>query len=60
MLDRIKNLLGIITSKKAIYGIAASAVLVLVIKEPKLVAAGITLIACAYIIAQGYVDSKKQ
>jgi len=62
MLDKIKerasNILEFVTSKKVIIAVGAVAVLITVTSVPKMVTIG--AVACAYILAQGYVDSKKK
>lgn len=56
--ERAANLFELVTSKKAIMAIAACAVLILVTSVPKIIAVGV--VACAYILAQGWVDVQKE
>jgi len=55
--ERVVNVFEFVTSKKAIVAVGACAVLITVTSVPKIIAVG--AVACAYILAQGYVDSKK-
>ena len=56
--ERVANILKLVTSKKVITGVAASALLLQVTSVPKIIAIG--AIAVAYILAQGAVDMMKE
>ena len=58
-MEKIKNALGFLTSKKVYMSAAAMVVLVLAVREPKLVAIGVTAIAVTYVAVQGWIDTKK-
>ena len=56
--ERVGNILKLVTSKKVITAVAASALLLQVTSVPKIIAIG--SIAVAYILAQGAVDMMKE
>ena len=57
--ERVANLFDLFTSKKALIAIAAAILIVWgVATLPKIVA--VAAVAVAYILAQGYVDGKKE
>jgi hypothetical protein len=57
--ERLSNLVDLVTSKKALVTIGASVLIVWGISTaPKIVA--VAAVATAYVLAQGYVDGKKQ
>ena len=56
--ERISNLFDLVTSKKALIAIGAAVLIVWGVSNlPKIVA--IAAVAVAYLLAQGYVDSKQ-
>jgi len=57
--ERLANLLDLATSKKALIAIAAGCAIVFVVKTTPAIA-GIAVVSAAYIIAQGYVDGKRE
>lgn len=56
---RLANVLGLLTSKKAIITIAAATLIVTVVKTTPAIV-GIAALASAYVLAQGYVDGKRE
>jgi len=57
--ERAANILDFVTSKKVLITIGASVLIVWgVVSLPKIVA--VAVVATAYIVAQGYVDGKKE
>jgi len=57
--ERLSNLVDMVTSKKALVTIGAAILIVWGISSaPKIVA--VAAVATAYVLAQGYVDGKKE
>jgi len=56
---RLANVLGLLTSKKALVTIGAAVLIVTVVKTTPAVV-GVAAVAVAYNLAQGYVDGKRE
>jgi hypothetical protein len=57
--ERLGNLFDLVTSKKALVTIAAAVLIVTVVKTTPAIV-GIAALAAAYVLAQGYVDGKRE